>query len=219
MEKTVENVPVDWWQQACHDLTQADPKLGLLIFRMSDAALCPSKKPFETLLKAIIGQQISTNAANNIWQRFEKLCPQITPEALLRKHRKTLRSTGLSDRKVEYVLDLCRFFKEENLSLADFDAWEDQTVIDRLTTINGVGLWTAQMFLIFTLGRPDVLPTADLGFLKALANLYFPDVDFSAFSAAERRAEIEEITNKWRPWRTAATWYLWKSLNNGPIRY
>ncbi len=210
---------IDWWKEACEHLSKTDPKLGTIIFQYEEQRLDPSPDPFVTLLKSVVGQQISTRAANNIWARLEKSCPEMTPRTLLRKHRKTLRAAGLSERKVDYVYDICRFFLEEQKVLETFESLGDEEVIERLCTIKGVGRWTAQMFLIFAIGRRDVLPFADLGFLKAINQIYFPHIDFADFSAREKQGELEEITNKWHPWGTVATWYLWKSLNNGPTRY
>lgn len=208
-----------WWDQAVKEISAADPVMARLIQQSPEGHLESRGSPFETLLRSVIGQQISVKAAQNIWARFVKACPDLTPESIRRKHRKTLRATGLSERKVDFVLDICRFFIEEKNISDSFDKLTDEQVIEALCTIKGVGLWTAQMFLIFTLRRPNVAPLVDYGFLKALSRTYFPDVAFDQWNAKERKEEILSLTNRWDPWKTVATWYLWRSLNNDPMQY
>lgn len=206
-----------WWDAAKRDLCKTDPIMASIINGVGEGFLESRGGPFETLLRSIVGQQISVKAAANIWERFVKACPILTPEAVSRKHRKTLRSVGLSERKIDFVLDVCRFFVEEKAFIESMDELDDEAIIEKLTTIRGVGRWTAEMFLIFTLNRPDVLPLVDFGFLEALRRAYFPEVNPEEWSAVNRNEEILKITSKWQPWRSAATWYLWRSLNNGPM--
>lgn len=137
----------------------------------------------------------------------------------MRKHRKTLRSTGLSERKIDYILDICRFFDEEIQGDGFLESLEDEAVIEKLITIKGVGEWTAQMFLIFALLRPNVLPLADLGLIRAIEVNYFPNGGFSGMNSVERMNAIRKVSEKWQPWQTVATWYLWRSLQNGQIQY
>ncbi len=191
--------------------------LGLLIFQLPEDGLCPTGKPFQSLVKAVISQQLSTQAAENIWNRFVELCPEIKPEVILRKHRRSLRATGMTERKIDYVYELSRFFQQENLTLEELEKLDDGAIIKKLCSINGIGIWTAEMFLIFSLGRPDVLPLSDIGVLRALSHLYFSNQNLRDLPAPGRQAEIKAITDKWRPWRTAATWYLWKSLSTPTI--
>lgn len=217
MNKKIEEGKPQWWDEARKDLSKADPVMASIIEGVGAQYLQSRGGPFETLLRSIVGQQISVKAASNIWARFVKACPVLTPEVISRKHRKTLRSVGLSERKIDFVFDVCRFFMAESEFLEAMNELEDEEIIEKLTTIKGVGRWTAEMFLIFTLNRPNVLPLVDFGFLEAMRRAYFPRIKQEDWSAVDRKEEILQITSKWEPWRSAATWYLWRSLNNSPV--
>lgn len=209
-----------YWKEACETLSQADPIMARIIeVAGRDNVLQSRGQPFETMLRSIVGQQISTRAANAIWERFQKACPELEPRKIMRKHRKTLRSTGLSERKIDYILDICRFFDEEIQGEGSLESLEDEAIIEKLVTIKGVGEWTAQMFLIFALLRPNVLPLADLGLIRAIEVNYFPNGGFSGMTSVERMNAIRKVSEKWQPWQTVATWYLWRSLQNGQIQY
>lgn len=215
-----EGLVPQYWKEACETLSQADPVMARIIeVAGRDNVLQSRGQPFETMLRSIVGQQISTRAANSIWDRFQKACPELEPRKIMRKHRKTLRSTGLSERKIDYILDICRFFDEEIQEEGFLENLEDDEIIKKLITIKGVGEWTAQMFLIFALLRPNVLPLADLGLIRAIELNYFPDDGFSGMTSVQRMNAIREVSKKWLPWQTVATWYLWRSLQNGQIQY
>ena len=164
-------------------------------------------------------KQISTKAAQTIWRNFAAACPEMTPQRVAKKHRRTLRSCGLSERKIDYILDICRYFLEEKITFELLEGMSEQEIIDCLTSIKGVGRWTAEMFLIFTLGRQNVFPVADLGIIKAIEKLYFSAEELQALDAQQKQIKILKLSENWAPYKTAASWFLWRSLNNSPVRY
>ncbi|MPT29057.1 MAG: DNA-3-methyladenine glycosylase 2 family protein, partial [Achromobacter sp.] len=169
--------------------------------------------PFVTLARAIIGQQVSTKAADAAWTKFiDAVGKRPTPVAVLRVGVDGLRKAGLSQRKAEYVLDLAVHFGERRVHPEKWAAMDDEAVISELVAIRGIGRWTAEMFLIFNLQRPDVLPLDDPGLLKAISLHYFSGEPVSRF-------EAREVSLAWQPWRTVATWYLWRSLEPTPVQY
>lgn len=209
----------DWWEEACQELRTRDEKMAELINAYSHTALTSVKDPFGTLVRSVIGQQISTKAAQTIWRNFAAACPEITPQRISKKHRRTLRSCGLSERKIDYILDICRYFQEENITFELLESLSEEEIIDRLTRIKGVGRWTAEMFLIFTMGRQNVFPVADLGIIKAAEALYFTDEERRNLDAQQKQIKILNLSERWAPYKTAASWFLWRSLNNAPLRY
>jgi DNA-3-methyladenine glycosylase II len=163
-----------------------------------------------------VGQQISVKAADAVWQRLRASCPEFGPRTVLRKRVTTLRACGLSERKVEYLRDLAQHFDREHIDLALLQRSTDAQVIERLTAVRGVGRWTAEMFLIFNLLRPDVLPLDDLGLLKAISLNYFDGEPVERLASRAGRARIAQLAQAWAPWRSVATWYLWRSLEPLP---
>lgn len=208
-----------WWDQAKRELSAADPVMAALIESSPDVHLICRGDPFETLLRSVVGQQISVKAAANIWNRFAAACPNLDPEVIRRKHRKTLRAAGLSERKTDFIYDICRYFSERQDVVNHFEEFSDEELIKELCTIKGIGRWTAEMFLIFALRRPNVSPLLDYGFVKAIGRAYFAGEEFDSLSASERQNKILPVVQRWEPWKTAATWYLWRSLNNAPVQY
>ena len=165
-----------------------------------------------TLARAIIGQQVSTKAADAVWDKFiEAAGKRPTPVAVLRVGIDGLRQAGLSQRKAEYVLDLAAHFGERRVHPERWADMDDEAVISELVAIRGIGRWTAEMFLIFNLQRPDILPLDDPGLLKAIS--------LHSFSGEPSRFEAREVSLAWQPWRTVATWYLWRSLEPDPVQY
>lgn len=167
--------------------------------------------PFFTLARAIVGQQISVKAAASVWQRVSTAVGQITPSCIL-KNAEGLNGVGLSARKIEYLLDLSMQFEREPELSAHLHLLDDEAAISRLTEIRGIGRWTAEMALIFSLARPNVLPVADLGLLKAIS-LHYRDGKAVDAKIARR------IAKPWMPWQSAATWLLWRSLDPEPVEY
>jgi len=167
---------------------------------------------FFTLARSIVGQQISVKAAESIWNRTAALVDPFTPEQLLATDPEALRPCGLSARKVEYLRSLADHFHTGPLSTHDWENHDDETLIRELTEIRGIGRWTAEMFLMFHLMRPDVLPLDDIGLQRGVEKLYNNGEKMS-------RKEIAALAEKWRPYRSVATWYLWRSLDPVIVAY
>ena len=199
--------PRDPWAEAVAHLRRVDPAMGALIDRVGPCALRPRRDRFGMLVRAILGQQISTKAAAAINNRLLALTgPVCTPDALLALGVDGLRGVGASGSKAAYLLNLSEAVAGGHVPLHHVGRWDDDTIIARLTTIKGIGVWTAEMFLIFALNRPDVLPVHDLGIRVALR-------DYHGLSDPPAPAQSRSLGEPWRPFRTAASWYLWRSLD------
>ncbi|MFN9279557.1 MAG: DNA-3-methyladenine glycosylase family protein [Betaproteobacteria bacterium] len=187
-----------------------------LIPRFGEARLQSRGDAFTTLSRSVVGQQISVKAAQSVWTRFAALVnPEggpLMPHAVTELDVPILRSAGLSARKAEYLLDLASHFAGGQVHVSQWDAMADEAIIDELVAIRGIGRWTAEMFLIFHLMRPDVLPLDDLGLIKGISLNYFS-------GEAVSRAEAREVAEAWAPYRSVATWYLWRSLDPLPVDY
>ena len=205
-----------YWARAKRALGQQDATLARIIAAHPRVALASRGDAFSTLARSIVGQQISVKAAEAEWGRFASCCGELTPTAVLRRRAPTLRACGLSDRKVEYIRDLAQHFVSGRVDPADFSEKSDEEIIADLVDIRGIGRWTAEMFLIFNLLRPNVLPLDDLGLVKAVSVNYF---DGTPMAGKEGRAGILALATSWEPWRSVATWYLWRSLDPVPVEY
>lgn len=201
-----------YWDKACAVLAQADPVLARVIAAHRPSMLISRGDAFTTLSRAIVGQQISVKAAASVWARVQQAFEPFTAAELLSAADERWQGLGLSARKVEYLKDLARHFHASPTLASDLVQMSDEAVISRLTEIRGIGRWTAEMALIFALMRPDVLPLADLGLMKAIALHYKKGRDVSPAQAAKLGAA-------WRPYRSVATWYLWRSLDPEPVDY
>lgn len=201
-----------YWKEACATLSKRDPVLRELIGQYKDVRLRSRGSAFETLLRAIVGQQISVKAAQSVWSRFESQLGTVSVEQVLAQSPESLRACGLSQQKVVYIHDLARRFDSGEVNPRRFRRLDDASLMDTLCEVRGIGRWTAEMFLIFHLQRPDVYPVQDIGLIRAVERHYLNGnrVD---------RAEIEQVGERWRPWRTVATWYLWRSLDPFPVEY
>ena len=201
-----------YWQHASRELAQGDPVMRPLIQAYADASLISRDNPFMTLARSIVGQQISVKAADSVWTRLTTMLSDLTPLAVLSHTLEQLRSCGLSARKAEYLADLAAHFESGQIDTQRWFSSSDEEIIAELTAVRGIGVWTAEMFLIFNQLRPDVLPLDDVGLQKAVARHYL---------AGERpdRRKLTEIGERWRPWRSVATWYLWRSLDPLPVEY
>ncbi len=206
-------VKPDYWEEAVAHLMRRDRILKKIIPQHPEVWLTSRGTPFITLARAIIGQQISAKAADAIWDKFiDAVGKRPTPVAVMRVGVEGLRAAGLSLRKAEYVQDLAVNFGERKVHPEKWAAMDDEDVINELVSIRGIGRWTAEMFLIFNLQRPDILPLDDLGLLKAISLHYFSGEPVSRF-------EAREVSLAWQPWRTVATWYLWRSLEPTQVQY
>jgi DNA-3-methyladenine glycosylase II len=201
-----------YWQDAKDELMKRDRILRKLIPQFGDMHLMGRGEAFNTLARAIISQQISIKAADTVWQRVLAVCPKCTPLQVLKAGPDTLAGCGMSKRKAEYVIDLADHFKAKRVHADKWVEMDDEEVIAELIQIRGIGRWTAEMFLIFNLLRPNVLPMDDLGLLKGISINYFSGEPVS-------RSDVREVASNWEPWRTVATWYLWRSLDAAPVVY
>jgi DNA-3-methyladenine glycosylase II len=209
-------VSPEYWDTACKHLKRNDRVMKRLIPRFGEARLQSRGDAFTTLSRSVVGQQISVKAAQSVWTRFAALAsPQggpLMPQAVTDLDVPALRGAGLSARKAEYLLDLASHFTGGQVRVSQWDAMADEAIIEELVAIRGIGRWTAEMFLIFHLMRPDVLPLDDLGLIKGISLNYFS-------GEAVSRAEVREVAEAWAPYRSVATWYLWRSLDPLPVDY
>lgn len=210
--EAVQALRPDYWDEACADLMERDRILRKLIPEHSAVYLSSRGDPFSTLARSIVGQQISVAAARSVWLKLEALCPEFIADNVLALPVEKLASCGLSRRKTEYILDLAAHFASGALHVAAWVDMDDEALIAELTQIRGIGRWTAEMFLMFNLLRPNVLPLDDAGLIKAISLNYFSGEPVT-------RSEAREVSANWQPWRTVATWYLWRSLMPKPADY
>ena len=206
----------DYWDDACRHLGKRDRVMRKLIPKFGEARLQSRGDAFTTLARAIVGQQISVKAAQSVWEKFVAAIgtplTRVTPSAVLDVDGPALRGAGLSARKSEYLIDLARHFEDGRVHPKQWQQMDDEAIVDELVSIRGIGRWTAEMFLIFHLMRPDVLPLDDLGLIKGISVNYFSGEPVS-------RAEAREVGEAWAPFRSVATWYIWRSLDPLPVDY
>lgn len=201
-----------YWQEAVAALSERDRVLKEIIHRHPEISLKTRGDAFTTLARSIVGQQISVKASESVWQRLLAVVPEITPAMLSQVEEAILRECGLSQRKAGYLKGLSRHFLEGKLVPASWDGMDDEAVIADLMQVKGIGRWTAEMFLIFNMLRPDVLPLDDFGLQRAMGMHYNGGEPLS-------KLKIRVISNEWQPWRSVATWYLWRSLDPSPVEY
>jgi len=168
--------------------------------------------PFFSLCKSIIGQQISVQAANSVWNKFELKVKKINPKNVLKLTRSQLSSCGLSRQKVEYLKNLATKFNTKAIDVRNLKTMDDETAIAYLTQVKGIGRWTAQMFLFFNQHRSDIFPTQDIGFLRAISNNY-------KTTYPPPTKKLDALKKLWTPYATVATWYLWRSIDPVPVKY
>ncbi len=220
----------DFWDEACKHLKRRDRVLKRLIPQFGEARLQSRGDAFTTLARSVVGQQISVKAAQSVWDRFALLATAsrggkaprtsdsplvaqaLNPQVVGRLKPEAMREAGLSVRKAEYLHDLARHFTAGAVHVDQWQSMDDEAIIAELVAIRGIGRWTAEMFLIFHLMRPNVLPLDDLGLIKGISVNYFSGEPVS-------RAEAREVSEAWSPYRTVATWYLWRSLDPVPVDY
>jgi DNA-3-methyladenine glycosylase II len=186
--------------------------MGKLIKQYPDARFRSRGSAFETLLRAIVGQQISVKAAQSVWDRFSGVIAEISPREVLKTKTEAMRACGLSAQKVTYMRDLAGHFESGRLQPRAFHSKSDEELLALLCDVRGIGPWTAEMFLIFHLNRPDVYPLQDIGLIRAIEKSYRGGESIS-------KKELIAIGEQWKPWRTVATWYLWRSLDPIPVEY
>ncbi len=201
-----------YWDQACCQWTDHDRVRGRIIPQFGAGCIESRGDAFTTLARSVVGQQISVKAAQSVWGRFESLARRMTPQAVLRLKVDDMRAAGLSARKVEYLVDLALHFDGEKLKPDRWTTMDDESIIKELVAIRGIGRWTAEMFLIFHLLRPNVLPLDDVGLIKGISLNYFSGEPVS-------RSDAREVAQAWQPWCSVATWYIWRSLDPVPVAY
>jgi len=202
----------DYWDRAKRTLARRDPIMGRIMREHPKVFLARRGEPFLTLARAIVGQQISVKAAQSVWDRLVICVGEVAPQTVLAKDRKLLRACGLSDRKTEYIADLAQHFADGAIHVHRWPQMSDEEIIAELVEVRGIGRWTAEMFLIFSLLRPDVFPLDDLGLQKGIRLAYYKGRKVSVRTMAR-------LGETWRPWRSVATWYLWRSLDPLPVEY
>jgi DNA-3-methyladenine glycosylase II len=210
----------DYWHEACAHLMKKDRVMKRLIPQHGDVCLQTRGDAFTTLARSIVGQQISVKAAQTVWERFVDLLPKhrgpakgtIKPAQVLKLRVDAMREAGLSVRKVEYLVDLALHFDNGQLHVTDWASMDDEAIIAELVAIRGIGRWTAEMFLIFYLMRPNVLPLDDVGLINGISHNYFS-------GDAVSRSDAREVAQAWAPYCSVATWYIWRSLDPVPVEY
>lgn len=210
-EKIIVATP-EYWGEACKHLMKKDRVMKRLIPQFGEASLQSRGDAFVTLARSIVGQQVSVKAAQTVWDRFASLPRKITPANVLKLKVDDMRAAGLSARKVEYIVDLALHFDNGALHVKKWSEMTDDAIIEELVAIRGIGRWTAEMFLMFHLMRPNVLPLDDVGLINGISSNYFS-------GEAVSRSEAREVAAAWAPYCSVATWYIWRSLDPLPVAY
>ena len=208
----VVNTTPDYWLEACKHLVKKDRVMKRLIPQFPDTTLQSRGDAFSTLARSIVGQQISVKAAQSVWDRFALLPRKMTAANVLKLKVDDMRAAGLSARKVEYLVDLSLHFDSGVLHVKRWQSMDDDEIIAELVAIRGIGRWTAEMFLIFHMMRPNVLPLDDIGLINGISQSYFS-------GEAVSRSDVREVAAAWAPYCSVATWYIWRSLDPLPVEY
>ena len=205
--------PPFYWHRAKKILSKRDPILRKIINKFNKGFLTTRKDPFFSLCRTIVGQQISTKAADSIWLRFEEKCKKkIIPETILKLPSRSLKSAGLSRQKVSYLKNIAKSFKNKSFNIRDLKKMDDDLAIDYITKLKGLGIWSAQMFLMFNLNRPDIFPTKDIGLIRAISKNYK-----TSYPPSERF--LNKISKMHSGYRSVLTWYMWRSIDPVDVEY
>jgi DNA-3-methyladenine glycosylase II len=205
--------PPSYWNSAKKVLSKRDPVLRKVIKKFNKGFLTTRKDPFFSLCRTIVGQQISTKAADSIWLKFEKKCKKkIIPKNVLYLSSSTLRSAGLSRQKISYLKNIAKSFKNKTFKIQDLKKMNDEQAIGYITQLKGLGIWSAQMFLMFNLNRPDIFPTKDIGLVRAISKNYR-----TSYPPSERF--LNKISKLHLGYRSVFTWYMWKSIDPVDVEY
>ena len=202
----------DYWAEACKHLVKKDRVLRRLIPQVGDVALYQRGDAFTTLARSIVGQQVSVASAQRVWDRLAALPRSMTPRSVLKLKVDDMRAAGLSARKGEYLVDLALHFDSGQLHVKQWDQMDDPAIVAELVAIRGISRWTADMFLIFHLARPNVLPLDDATLIQGISQHYFSGDPVS-------RSDAREVAQAWNPWCSVASWYIWRSLAPLPVDY
>ena len=201
----------EYWSQACAELCVKDPVLAKVIKKYPEPILTSKGDLFSTLIRSIVGQQISVLAADAVWGRFSALVGEISPELILKPTPEALKNCGLSARKVDYIRGISETWTKEYAEI-DWEILSDDEVKRKLIALRGVGPWTAEMILMFSLLRPDIFPIDDIGAIRAIENIYNGGEVMS-------KEDLLDQAENWAPWRTVATWFLWRTIDDEPVEY
>ena len=205
--------PPSYWNSAKKVLSKRDPVLRKVIKKFNKGFLTTRKDPFFSLCRTIVGQQISTKAADSIWLKFEKKCKKkIIPKNVLYLSSSTLRSAGLSRQKISYLKNIAKSFKNKSFKIRDLKKMNDEQAIGYITQLKGLGIWSAQMFLMFNLNRPDIFPTKDIGLVRAISKNYK-----TSYPPSERF--LNKISKLHLGYRSVFTWYMWRSIDPVDVEY
>ena len=205
--------PPKYWHKAKKILSKRDPVLREIIRKYKKGFLTTKKKPFFSICRTIVGQQISTKAADSIWRKFEIKCrKKISPEVILKLSARSLKSAGLSRQKITYLKNIAKSFKNKSFNIRDLKKMDDDLAINYITQLKGLGVWSAQMFLMFNLNRSDMFPTKDVGLLRAISKNY-------KVSYPPSKRFLNKISKKHSGYRSVFTWYMWRSIDPVDVEY
>ena len=207
------NKPLKYWHKAKKTLSKRDPIFKKTIKKYKKGYLNSMNKPFFSLCRTIIGQQISTKAADSIWSKFEKKCKKkINPDVVTKLNSATLKKAGLSRQKISYLKNVAMSFKNKTFNVEKLKNMDDEKAIEYITRLKGLGVWSAQMFLIFNLNRPDIFPVKDIGLLRAISKNY-------KTSYPPSKRFLKKISKLHSGYRTVFTWYMWRSIDPVDVEY
>ena len=202
-----------YWHKAKRILSKRDPVLGGIIKKYKKGFLTTRNNPFFSLCRTIVGQQISTKAADSIWSKFERKCKKsIIPNKVLKLSTRTLKSAGLSRQKVSYLKNIAKAFKNKSFDIRELKKMNDEEAINYVTKLKGLGVWSAEMFLMFNLNRPDIFPIQDIGLLRAISKNY-------KTSYPPSKRFLDKISSLHAGYRTVFTWYMWRSIDPTDVEY
>tara|TARA_Y100000590_G_C15634714_1_gene982496 strand:- start:484 stop:1110 length:627 start_codon:yes stop_codon:yes gene_type:complete len=202
-----------YWKKGKRILSKKDPVLRKIIKKYKKGFLSTRNNPFFSLCRTIVGQQISTKAADSIWYKFKKKCKNnINPTMVLKISSKNLKNSGLSRQKVSYLKNIAKAFKNKSFDIKELRKMNDNEAINYITKLKGLGVWSAEMFLMFNLNRPDIFPTKDIGLLKAISKNYK-----TTYPPSKRF--LNKISKIHSGYRTVFTWYMWRSIDPIDVEY
>ena len=205
--------PPKYWYEAKKILSKKDPVLKKIIKKFNKGYLKTKNNPFFSLCRTVVGQQISTKAADSIWIKFELKCKKkIVPNKILKLSRPTLKSVGLSRQKISYIKNIAKSFKNNSFNIKELKKMDDDLAIQYITKLKGLGVWSAQMFLMFNLNRPDVFPTKDIGLIRAISKNY-------RVSYPPSKRFLKKISLLHSGYRSVFTWYMWRSIDPVDVEY
>ena len=202
-----------YWNEAKKILSKKDPVLKKIIKKFNKGYLKSRNDPFYSLCRTIVGQQISTKAADSIWLKFEKKCNnKIVPLTVLKLRTESLKSAGLSRQKISYLKNIAKSFKNKSFNIKNLKSMDDDLAINYITKLKGLGIWSAQMFLMFNLNRPDIFPTKDIGLIRAISKNYNK-------SYPPSKNFLNKISKMHSGYRSVFTWYMWRSIDPVDVEY